>query len=241
MYSMLIGLIATLGTSLALHFGAGLEYWIAGLVGLTVFAVVYFLLMRHVMGKVSDLMSTAQREIQANHAEKAIATMKSAYKWAPWQFYVKGQINSQIGTVYYLKRDFSTAFDYLEKGFIRHWPAMTMLGIIYMKRQKTGKMITTFDKAIGGARKEDLLYNVYAFCLDKVGERDKAIAVLQKGLKKANNTETMSANLEALQAGKKMKMKAYGEQWYQFHLEKPGAIIKQQTKAMQGRRKIVRR
>jgi len=29
--------------------------------------------------------------------------------------------------------------------------------------------------------------------------------------------------------------------WLQFHLEKPGAMIKHQTKAIQGRRKIVRR
>jgi hypothetical protein len=49
------------------------------------------------------------------------------------------------------------------------------------------------------------------------------------------------ANLEALQEGKKMKMKGYGDLWYQFHLEKQGSIIKQQTKAAQGRRKTVRR
>jgi hypothetical protein len=36
-------------------------------------------------------------------------------------------------------------------------------------------------------------------------------------------------------------MLAYGEMWYQFHLEKPGSIVRQQTKAIQGRRKIVRR
>jgi hypothetical protein len=38
-----------------------------------------------------------------------------------------------------------------------------------------------------------------------------------------------------------MKMKGYGDLWLQFHLEKPGTLIKQQTKAVQGRRKIVRR
>jgi hypothetical protein len=44
-----------------------------------------------------------------------------------------------------------------------------------------------------------------------------------------------------LKTGKKMKMKGYGDLWLQFHLEKPGTLIKQQTKAVQGRRKIVRR
>jgi hypothetical protein len=38
-----------------------------------------------------------------------------------------------------------------------------------------------------------------------------------------------------------MKMLGWGDLWYQFHLEKQGTLIRQQTKAIQGRRKIVRR
>ena len=38
-----------------------------------------------------------------------------------------------------------------------------------------------------------------------------------------------------------MKMQDYGDVWYQFQLEKQGALIRKHTKAMQGRRKIVRR
>jgi hypothetical protein len=36
-------------------------------------------------------------------------------------------------------------------------------------------------------------------------------------------------------------MQGYGDLWLQFQLEKQGAMIRKQTKAMQGRRKIVRR
>ena len=53
--------------------------------------------------------------------------------------------------------------------------------------------------------------------------------------------ELMTANLEALKAGGKMKMQGYGDLWHQFQLEKQGALIRKQTKAMQGRRKTVRR
>lgn len=240
MLNVIISLLVCLLTAAALHLLAGLEIWIASIAGLVVFTLVYILLIRVVMKKVGALMETAQRDIQAGRTEKAIKTLESGFKYAPWQFYIKGQINAQIGMILYIKRDFSTAFDYLQKGFVRHWVAMAMLGISHMKRNKTGKMIETFDKATAVNKKEPLLWNIYAYCLDKIGERDKAIAVLEKALKK-NSDERLQANLEALQNGKRMKMKGYGDLWYQFHLEKPGAMIKQQTKAMQGRRKIVRR
>ncbi|NIQ08796.1 MAG: hypothetical protein GWO08_18230, partial [Gammaproteobacteria bacterium] len=69
-------------------------------------------------------------------------------KYANWQFYIKKQMNSQIGMVYYLRRDFKKAYDYLTQGFVRHWVAMAMLAIIYMKRNQLKKMIATFDKAV---------------------------------------------------------------------------------------------
>ncbi|MCK4503319.1 MAG: hypothetical protein KAU22_09805, partial [Desulfuromonadales bacterium] len=88
-------------------------------------------------------------------------------------------------------------------------------------------------------RKEPMVYAVYAFCMDRIGERNKAIEVLKKGVAKAAGDERLQLNLELLEAGKKMKMKGFGDMWYQFHLEKQGAMIKKQTKAMTGRRKQV--
>lgn len=240
MLNLVISLLASFIVAAALYTLAGLNIWFAILASLAVFTAVYVLLIRYIMKKISELMETAQRDLQAGRTEKAIKTLQSGFKYSGWQFYIKGQINSQIGMILYLKRDFAEAFEYLQKGFVRHWVAMGMLAICYMKRNKTGKMIETFDKAVTVTKKEPLLWNLYAFCLEKVGEKEKAISVLEKGLKKIAD-ERLQANLDALKEGRKMKMKPYGDLWYQFHLEKPGAIIKQQTKAIQGRRKIVRR
>jgi tetratricopeptide (TPR) repeat protein len=240
MLNLLISLLVSSIVAVALSTLAGLDYWIAILASLAVFTAVYVLLIRYVMKKITALMETAQRDIQAGRTEKAIKTLQSGYKYSNWQFYIKGQINSQIGMILYLKRDFTEAFEYLQKGFVRHWMAMGMLAICYMKRNKAGKMIETFDKAVTVSKKEPLLWNLYAYCLEKVGEKEKAISVLEKGLKKISD-ERLQANLEALKEGRKMKMKAYGDLWYHFHLESQGAMIKQQTKAIQGRRKIVRR
>lgn len=241
MYNLLISFILSTATAVLLHTLAGLDLWIATLVSVLVFMGAYFLLTRYFMKKVGELMESAQKDIQAGRVDKAIKTLQDGYRFGKWQIYVKSNIDAQIGTMLYLKRDFNEAFDYLQKGFVRHWVAMGMLGICYMKRNKPAKMIETFDKATTANKKEPMLWNLYAYCLDYVGEKQKAIAVMEKGLQKTKNDLQLKANLELLKEGKKMRMLDYGDIWYQFHLEKQGTLIKQQTKLMQGRRKIVRR
>lgn len=214
--------------------------WIVMAVSAVVFAAIFMLLTRITMKKVTTLMEVAQRDMMANRSEKAVKELKNGLKYGAWQIYVKQQIYSQIGTIHYLKRDFKEAVPFLEKGFVRNWVSMSMLAITYMKKNKTNRMIDTFDKAVSGNRKEPMVYAVYAFCLDRIGERGKAIAVLKKGITKTSD-EHLQDNKTLLEAGKKMKMKGFGDMWYQFHLEKQGAIIKKQTKAMTGRRKQVLR
>lgn len=241
----MLNLALSLLSSVLVHVGltllAGVEPWIAAAASVVTFFLLYFLMTRFIMKKIGVLMETAQRDLQAGRAEKAVKALQGGFKYAKWQFYIKGQLNAQIGTILYLKRDFNEAFDYLQKGFVRHWVAMGMLGICYMKRNKPDKMRDTFDKATAASRKEPMIWNLYAYCLDKIGQKDRAVEIMEKGIKKVGGNDTLRENLELLKAGKKMKMQEFGDLWYQFHLESQGTLIKQQTKAMQGRRKIQRR
>jgi len=239
MLSLAISVAAGLAVNILLAAAVGLQVWIATLIGVAVFAVVYLLLSRYFIKQISALMESAQRDIMAGRVEKAVKTLQGGFRYSRWHF-VRGALNAQVGMVLYLKRDFAEAFEYLQKGTVRHWVAMAMLAICYMKRNKSAKMTETFEKATTVTRKEPLLWNLYAFCLERVGERQKAIAVMEKGLKKIAD-ERLKANLELLKAGEKMKMTAYGDMWYQFHLEKTGTLIKQQTKMVQGRRKTIMR
>ena len=242
MLTLFISLAVAALLSLGLHFGAGLALAYAISAGLLVGVAIYFFSYRALTKKMQVTMEVVQRDMMANRIEKAIKTLEGTHNYDKWLFYNKAMVNSQVGTIYYLKRDFTKAFDYLQKGFTRHWSGMGMLAICYMHKNKTGKMIDTFDKALVGTRKEPVLWELYAFCLSKSGEKEKAIKTLEKGLKKIKEHENMTANLAALKEGRKMKMQVYGDLWLQFHLEKQGAIIKKQTKAMTGRRKtIVRR
>jgi tetratricopeptide (TPR) repeat protein len=241
MLNMLISFACSaLSSALMMRFVTG-NMWLTMAVSVVVFAVVFILITRSIMKKVGDLMQTAQHDVMANRSEKAIKELQNGLKYGAWQLYVKQQIYSQIGSIYYLKRQFNEAVPYLEKGFVRNWVSQSMLAITYMKKNKTSKMIETFAKAVSGNREEPMVYAVYAYCLDRVGERTKAIDVLKKGIAKTNADERLQENLTLLEAGKKMKMKGFGDMWYQFHLEKQGAIIKKQTKAMTGRRKQVLR
>lgn len=241
MLNMLISVaVSVFTTALLLRFVTD-SVWIAMAVSSLMFFLTFILITRFVMKKVGQMMQSAQRDVLANRADRAIKTLKDGLKFSPWQFYVKQQIFSQIGSIHYLKREFNEALPFLEKGFVRNWVGMSMLGITYMKKNKHSKMRETFNKAVSGNGKEPMVYALYAYCLERSNDRSKAIEILRKGLKKTGGDERLSENIALLEAGKKMKMKGFGDAWYQFHLEKQGALIKKQTKAMTGRRKQVLR
>lgn len=245
MYSILICAALGVAIFLLLMLAFKLAWWGSLLIGLVVFTVTFFLLSRYVGNKIMAVFEQAGKDLQAQRFEKAIREMKEALKFGQWQLYVTDQINSQIGMAYYIRRDFSNAFPYLEKAFFKNWVAMGMLAISYLKRQKRDKMEKTFDKAVQWNGKESLLWNLYAYCLaEECGDRAKGIAVLEKGLKKLPGDTHLTENLEHLQAGRKMKMRGFGDPWYQFHLESLGQLQKHQMAAMGGRmqkRTMVRR
>jgi len=243
MYNLLISAAAALAV-LPLLLLTGLPWYWAIVVAMILFLGIFVLMSRITMKKVMAAIETAGKDLQGQRFEKAIRELKDALKYGKWQIYVDGQLNSQIGMIYYMKRDFSNAFPHLEKSFFKNWAAMGMLAVCYMKRQKKDKMIATFDKAVQWNGKESLLWCLYAYCLNECGDTAKAKEVLEKGLKKIPGDTNLKENLELLSQGKKMKMRSYGDLWFQFHLESLGALQKHQMASMGGRmqrRMVVRK
>jgi len=237
MYNILISAGAAIAVLLILIFGFGMIWWGALLVALTVMAGVVFLLMRNAMQKLTDIFETASKDLQAQRFEKAIRDLKDAKKMGKWQIFVESQLNSQIGMIYYMKRDFSNAFPYLQDSFFKNWVSSAMLAICYMKRQKKDLMVKTFEKTVKWSPKEPLLWGIYAYCLNECGEITKAKEAMENGIKKLPSDQNLKANLENLQQGKKMKMREYGDMWFQFHLESMAALQKHQMATMGGRMK----
>jgi len=237
MYNILISAVTAIIVYLILNLVAGIPWWGSLLAALPVYAGLYFLLARLIMKKVMAIMEIVTKDLQAQRVEKSVREMQNGFKYGRWQFSVTGQLNAQIGMVYYMKKDFNTAFPYLEKAFIKNWVAMGMLAISYMKRNKNDKMKETFEKAVQVSPKESLLWNLFAYCLVEINDTAKAKEVLERGLKKLPGDERIKYNMDALQDGKRMKMKNFGEMWLQFHLERPSAVMKQQAAAMGGMRR----
>lgn len=236
MYSIILSAAAAVVVLLILVLGFQLSWWLSLLIGMVIFTAVFVIASRVVMKKVMAALELAGKDLQGQRFEKAIRGMKDALRYGPWQLYVSQQINSQIGMAYYIKRDFSNAFPHLEQAFFKNWVAMGMLAISYLKRQKRDKMEKTFEKAVQWNGKESLLWNLYAYCLaEECNDTAKAKEVLQRGLKKLPADPHITENLELLENGRKMKMRSFGDPWYQFHLESLGQLQKHQMAAMGGR------
>jgi tetratricopeptide (TPR) repeat protein len=237
MYNILISAAAAVAVLLIQILVLHMPWWGSMIVALIVFAIVFVIFSRITMKKVMASIEAAGKDLQAQppRFEKAVRELKDALQYSNWQLYVEGQINSQIGMIYYMKRDFSNAFPYLEKSFFKNWAATAMLAVSYMKRQKKDKMISTFDKAVQWNGKESMLWALYAYCMNESGESAKAMELLAKGLKKIPGDDKLKDLQESLQNGKKMNMRAYGDLWFQFHLESLGALQKYQMASMGGR------
>jgi len=254
MYNIIISAILGIVTYAALFFAASLSWWMALIAAMVVLLGSFYLISRIIMKKVEAIISGAMKDLQTQRVsskemqvqlvDRAIKEMHAALQYEKWQIYVGGQINASIGMLYYIKRDFNSAFPYLQKGFFKNWVTMGMLGAYYLKKNKKDKMKETFEKAVIGSPKESLLWALYAYCLCETGDQDKAKEVLEKGLKKIPGDENLALNLSLLKEGKRMKMTGYGDTWYQFHLENTAALQKQQQMAaMTGgmKRKVIRR
>lgn len=183
--------------------------------------VVYFVAARKVALKAQAAMTFAISEIQKGRIDRGIALLEEVKKkYAHWQFFTASAIDGQIGSLYYMRQDFSRAKPYLDKSFSRHWNARAMLAVLSFKKKDYAKMDKIFETATRYSSKQGLLWSLWAYCHWKAGNTSKAIDILVSGQKKLGSSDShLIANLNNLQNNKKMKMNGYGQEWYQFHLE----------------------
>lgn len=219
MLTILISFIVSGLISVGVYF-LSYNYFLAALVGVLILLGTNFIVGKRFLNKLTALFKTVEKDMKAGRYDKAISRLKNGYKYSKWQIFVKEQINSQIGIIYYMKKDFKTAKEYLEKGFSKNWLGMCMLATMYFKEKKYDKVEKIMEKAVRGAKKEGFVYSVYAYFLTEMGRKDKAIQILQKGNNKAPMDEKLENNLEALKNGKKMKMQNYGAMWMQLNIDK---------------------
>jgi len=225
-----INLLLGLGAALAVILLSSLlsiKLWVSLPLGILAGAGLFIWQGRKVQQELEKIFTRAGELLKKQQFDKAIEAMKEGYRFSTKQFLVKGSIDGQIGVVQYLRKKNEEAEPLLASASMQHYIAKAMLGIIQWKRGEKKKAKETFALALKTGKKESLLYAVYAYVLVEMGERDKAIEILNNGLGVCKGDERLITNRNLLQNGKALKMKVYGEQWYQFLLERP--MIRQEA------------
>jgi predicted Zn-dependent protease len=198
-----------------------INFWITLPLGLMAGLGLFIYLGRKVQAKLEQVFNRAAEAMKKQQFDQAIEVMKEGYRFNRWQFLVKGSIDGQIGVVQYLRKKNEVAEPLLRSASPQHYIAKAMLGILQWKRGEKRQARVTFQLALKSGKKESLLYAVYAYILNEMKDKEKAVAVLNQGLKICKDDERLLVNRNNLQNNRPMKMKVYGDQWYQFMLERP--------------------
>ncbi len=188
---------------------------------------------------------TKAPEIMHRAIDSAVAKLKTGLLFSKWQIGVTTMINAQIGMLLYtkaqvmqqagqkagLKAAFKATIPYLTasqvsgaKAKLMHqlWPAWAMLAVAHFRTEGgIDKAVEVLEAAVKVAPKPALLWSLYAWLLWKSKRLDDAIGVLARAKESADEDKHLKENISLLQNRKPMKMRGYGEQWYQFGLEQP--------------------
>ncbi len=137
----------------------------------------------------------------------------------PWMPMLGRQIEAQLGMLDYFQLRFDEALPRLEKGSWQNWMGQVCIGAIHFRKKRLDEAWKWLEKAVGTAPKEDLTYVVYAILATRAGDRDRALSVLDRGLKKLPESVRLKDLYGRVANKKKIKTAKLGEAWFHFFPE----------------------
>jgi tetratricopeptide (TPR) repeat protein len=177
------------------------------------------LLLRRFGKKVQPIVEEAQRHLQGGRRELALKSLRAGLAYRRWHPLLEGQLRTQIGALQYASGELDAAVTELRRAASRPWESKAFLGCAYFKKRDEEAMKKAFETAVKVGKGDGLSWTLYAYCLLARGKKDEAAAVLERGLKQLPADQRLKANLELVQAGKKMKVAPYGDKWASFGLD----------------------
>ena len=229
MYNLVIGVAAGLAVAIIVRL-LGFPLWAGVIPGTLVFGATYIVLARRIAGRVGALSQTAQKELSTASAnareqkvkvEKAIRTLEEGLRYEKWQFLVASEVHAQIGMIKYMVKDFEGAEAHLSRASARNYMAKAMHGALLFQKKEFGRMRDAFEAAVRSGKKEGLVWAAYAWCLLQLKEKDGAQKILARAVQTNPTDEKLKNALTSVQNDKRLKMRAWEPQWWQFGLEQP--------------------
>lgn len=237
MFSLLISLGIGIAAGLLIGFlvNAGLGIFL----GLFGFLAAFIFFQRFFSKKLQAIFMEANTDIQKQHFDRAIETLKEGYRYNKYAFLVQAQIDTQIGIILYSQKKFGEAYKYLKNSNPRIMMGYLMYIIGCIKNKKTENIDKNIDLLIRFNKKDPFVYSAIAYIYEEeLDDREKALATLMKAAKIMPENPKIKEHLLAFQNNKEFKMEKYGEQWYQLMLDRKGLtklqnkMIKNQQKSM---------
>jgi hypothetical protein len=227
--SVVVGILVTI--LVGLGFGwPGIKVAYGIIPGLIAAFAAAFFIYRRVSARVAEDMARVQQLLTPTDLSRPTqppiggaieVLLGTKQRLGPWLPSLGGQVEGHIGSLLYMAQRFEEARPHLLKAGFQHGPAHAMMGAIHFRAKEWGPMKLAFERSVKFTSKEAVLWNAYAWCLAESGDRDTAIAVLNRALVKMPGEARTRENLEALQNNRRMKMRAFEMPWYQFLLEQP--------------------
>jgi tetratricopeptide (TPR) repeat protein len=216
LFSLLAGVIVGGGLRTAglIHSTAA-----AVLPGLLATLVALIFLFRRVSARITPIVEEAQRHLQGNRQELALSTLRSGLRWSRWHPLLAPQLHTQIGALLYTQQNYDEALAELQQGAKNPWESRAFLACCCFKKRDEAGMVKAFEDARKSGEKDDLYWNMYAWCMNAQGKKDEAVKVLKRGLEKLPGNQRLQGSIDALAEGKKLKVQAYGDRWARFGLD----------------------
>lgn len=191
--------------------------------------------------------------------DTAVELLERGFAFQKWQVGIGTMLNARIGMLLYTRwllgqqvaaaggrkpesGGLAQAIPYLEKSRVKGakakllsalWPAWAMLAVAYYKgRKDPDAALAVLAETEKIAKKNGIVWSLHAWILEREKRVDEAIDVLARGKAAAPDDQHIVENLQLLQNGKPMRMRGYGEQWFQFGLEMPKALAQMQQQRM---------
>ncbi|MFK7740440.1 MAG: tetratricopeptide repeat protein [Planctomycetota bacterium] len=234
MYSILLSVSLSLLLSVG---GFLLDWWHWGWcipIALILFAVTWILIARSIGKKIQPAMHQVQRQMEQGHAKLALQTLEDMLPMGKWVPMLEGQVRAQMGQLAFHTGDKQRGIELLEKSSLRNGDARLLLASIRHKSGEVDRALSILDLAAKVNRKHPLLYNTYAWMLQKAGRSEEAQVLLAAFVKKNDKHGPSKDNLLRLQNNQRLNMQAFDMHWYSLGLEQPPEAMGQMRRAPKG-------